>query len=127
MPEPVGSDQRYLPGLDGLRAIAVATVVAYHLGYGWAQGGLLGVSYYRWLFVDILVLPKEKRRAGLGTRVLAAAEQEAARRGCIGVWLVSASFQAPDFYARRGYSVVGRLDDYPPGHAKLFLSKRLVD
>ena len=44
MPEPVGSDQRYLPGLDGLRAIAVAAVVAYHLGYGWAQGGLLGVG-----------------------------------------------------------------------------------
>jgi len=31
MPKPVGKDQRYLPGLDGLRAIAVAVVVAYHL------------------------------------------------------------------------------------------------
>ena len=59
MPEPVGSDQRYLPGLDGLRAIAVAAVVMYHLGYGWAQGGLLGVGVFftlsGYLITDILV------------------------------------------------------------------------
>ena len=58
MPEPVGNDQRYLPGLDGLRAIAVAAVVAYHLGYGWAQGGLLGVGVFftlsGYLITDIL-------------------------------------------------------------------------
>jgi peptidoglycan/LPS O-acetylase OafA/YrhL len=59
MPEPVRSDQKYLPGLDGLRALAVAAVVAYHLGYGWAQGGLLGVSVFftlsGYLITDILV------------------------------------------------------------------------
>jgi peptidoglycan/LPS O-acetylase OafA/YrhL len=59
MPEPVRGDQRYLPGLDGLRAFAVAAVVAYHLGYGWAQGGLLGVGVFftlsGYLITDILV------------------------------------------------------------------------
>ena len=35
------------------------------------------------------------------------------------------AFQPPDFYTKRGYGVFGRLDDYPPGHAKLFLYKRL--
>lgn len=59
MPEPVKRDQKYLPGLDGLRAIAVAVVVAYHLGYGWAQGGLLGVGVFftlsGYLITDILV------------------------------------------------------------------------
>src|ERR1700744_365224 len=59
MPAPVGGDQKYLPGLDGLRAIAVAVVVAYHLGYGWAQGGLLGVGVFftlsGYLITDILV------------------------------------------------------------------------
>jgi peptidoglycan/LPS O-acetylase OafA/YrhL/lysophospholipase L1-like esterase len=48
-----------LPGLDGLRALAVAAVVAYHLGYGWAQGGLLGVGVFftlsGYLITDILV------------------------------------------------------------------------
>jgi peptidoglycan/LPS O-acetylase OafA/YrhL len=59
MPEPVQRDQKYLPGLDGLRALAVAAVVAYHLGYGWAQGGLLGVGIFftlsGYLITDILV------------------------------------------------------------------------
>jgi peptidoglycan/LPS O-acetylase OafA/YrhL len=59
MPEPARSDQKYLPGLDGLRALAVAAVVAYHLGYGWAQGGLLGVGVFftlsGYLITDILV------------------------------------------------------------------------
>jgi peptidoglycan/LPS O-acetylase OafA/YrhL len=59
MPKPVRSDQTYLPGLDGLRALAVAAVVAYHLGYGWAQGGLLGVGVFftlsGYLITDILV------------------------------------------------------------------------
>ncbi len=58
MPQPVRSDQKYLPGLDGLRALAVAAVVAYHLGYGWAQGGLLGVGVFftlsGYLITDIL-------------------------------------------------------------------------
>ena len=59
MPEPVRGGQRYLPGLDGLRALAVAAVVAYHLGFGWAQGGLLGVGVFftlsGYLITDILL------------------------------------------------------------------------
>ncbi len=59
MPQPVRGDQKYLPGLDGLRALAVAAVVVYHLGFGWAQGGLLGVGVFftlsGYLITDILL------------------------------------------------------------------------
>jgi peptidoglycan/LPS O-acetylase OafA/YrhL len=37
---------RYMPGVDGLRAIAVAAVIAYHLGAGWLPGGFLGVDVF---------------------------------------------------------------------------------
>ena len=37
---------RYQPALDGLRAFAVAAVIAYHFGAGWATGGFLGVDAF---------------------------------------------------------------------------------
>jgi peptidoglycan/LPS O-acetylase OafA/YrhL len=46
MPEPIKRNQRYMPGLDGLRAIAVLGVIAYHLKFSWAPGGLLGVGVF---------------------------------------------------------------------------------
>src|SRR4051812_20382433 len=35
-----------MPGVDGLRALAVAAVVAYHAGAGWLPGGFLGVDVF---------------------------------------------------------------------------------
>jgi peptidoglycan/LPS O-acetylase OafA/YrhL len=59
MPRPVRSGQRYMPGLDGLRAIAVLAVIAYHLGLSWAPGGLLGVGIFftlsGYLITDLLL------------------------------------------------------------------------
>jgi predicted N-acetyltransferase YhbS len=89
---------------------------------GLVQGGLLGVSYYRWLFVDIVFLPEHLRGAGLGRRIMQAAEREAVRRDCIGVWLVSFSFQAPDFHRHLGYREFGALD-FPNGHRAILLRK----
>ena len=36
----------YMPGIDGLRALAVATVVLYHGGVSWIPGGFLGVDVF---------------------------------------------------------------------------------
>ena len=59
MPEPVRKGQRYMPGLDGLRALAVLAVIAYHLGLSWAPGGLLGVGVFftlsGYLITDLLL------------------------------------------------------------------------
>ena len=59
MPEPITRGERYMPGLDGLRASAVLAVIFFHLGFGWAPGGLLGVGIFftlsGYLITDILL------------------------------------------------------------------------
>ena len=59
MPEPALRSGRYMPGLDGIRALAVAAVIAYHLGFTWAPGGLLGVGVFftlsGYLITDLLI------------------------------------------------------------------------
>ncbi len=42
----VSGSHRYMPALDGLRALAVAGVVAYHYNFHWANGGYLGVDFF---------------------------------------------------------------------------------
>ena len=43
---PTAVTGRHLPALNGLRALAVIGVVAYHLQLGWASGGYLGVDLF---------------------------------------------------------------------------------
>jgi peptidoglycan/LPS O-acetylase OafA/YrhL len=44
--EPRPSSGSYLPGLDGLRALAVIAVLVYHARPGWLPGGFLGVDLF---------------------------------------------------------------------------------
>lgn len=72
MPRPVeASAGSYLPGLDGLRAVAVIAVVAYHLGAPWMPGGLLGVGVFFTLsgfLITSLLLESWERTGGLELR-----------------------------------------------------------
>jgi peptidoglycan/LPS O-acetylase OafA/YrhL len=56
----------HLAPLDGLRAIAVAAVMAFHTGAGWAVGGFLGVDVFFVLsgFLITVLLVKEWQRRG---------------------------------------------------------------
>ncbi len=59
MPRPVAEGHRYVAGLDGIRALAVLAVIAYHVNAPWARGGMLGVGVFftlsGYLITDLLL------------------------------------------------------------------------
>jgi GNAT superfamily N-acetyltransferase len=71
-------------------------------------------------------IEESQRQRGLGTKLLRAAEQEARRRGCTQIVLMTFSFQAPAFYERNGFEVVVAIDEHPRGHRNLLMRKRLT-
>ena len=92
---------------------------------GSVAGGLLGETHWDWLYITLLWLPEALRGRGHGSQLLALAEEEARRRGARHAYLDTFSFQAPDFYRRHGYEVFGELEDFPTGHRRYYLRKRL--
>jgi len=85
--------------------------------HGWTWGGTG--------FVQAIWVHEKLRGRGLGARVLAAAEAEAVRRGCHQMHLDTHGYQAPGFYRRLGYDVIGELPGWPGDNVRIFLRKRL--
>ena len=90
------------------------------------RGGIVGYTMWNWCFVELLWIDGELRGSGIGTDLLAKAEALAARRGARHIYLDTFSFQGDGFYQRLGYEVFGELDDFPPGHRRMWLKKDLA-
>jgi len=92
---------------------------------GQVVGGLSGRTSFGLLFIDLFFLPKALRGNQLGRKIIEAAEAEAKQRGCSSAVLFTITFQAPEFYERRGYRVLGRVECPPPGHTRICMIKTL--
>ena len=88
-------------------------------------GGLLGGTYWGWMYIDVLWVDENHRKTGIGSKLLAEAEKEAVRRDCHHVHVDTMSWQAPEFYKKHGYGVIGILPDIPSGNQKYLLMKAL--
>jgi GNAT superfamily N-acetyltransferase len=88
-------------------------------------GGLVAETYWGWMYVALLWVSEPHRGKGWGSKLIEAAEAEARKRGVGHVCLDSFTFQAPEFYKKLGYREFGRLNGFPPGHDRVYLTKAL--
>jgi GNAT superfamily N-acetyltransferase len=93
---------------------------------GQVIGGLSAHTYWNWLEIDDFFVPDDLRGKGIGTSLLQTAETRAVSRGVKHCFLSTFEFQARAFYERRGYSVVGKLEGYPPGSTFFWMRKDLA-
>jgi ribosomal protein S18 acetylase RimI-like enzyme len=88
-------------------------------------GGAYGDTRSGWLYLSLLWVDESLRGEGWGKQLLERFENEAIARDCHAAWVDTYGFQAPGFYEKLGYREFGRLDNFPPGSARLFFWKPL--
>ena len=88
-------------------------------------GGVIGATHWDWLYINLMWVREDLRGRGYGQQLLVKAEDEARQRGARHAYLDTFSFQAPGFYQKNGYQVFGELPDFPQGHQRYFLKKKL--
>ncbi|MDD4904103.1 MAG: GNAT family N-acetyltransferase [Candidatus Bipolaricaulis sp.] len=93
---------------------------------GKVVGGIDGLAFGGWVYIKIMWVAPALRNQGHGGRLLAQLEKEAVRLGCRNAHVDTYSFEARPFYQKHGYEVFATLDEFPPGHQKHFLRKRLA-
>lgn len=113
-----------------------ATATGYHDGQsfnavhrdttGVIRAGIFGYTWGGCCYVSYLWVHESLRGLGIGSALLSAAEDHARSRECALMILSTHSFQAPNFYAARGYEPKGVIEDHPVGFASVVLVKKLI-
>jgi GNAT superfamily N-acetyltransferase len=92
---------------------------------GEVVAGICGWTWGDCCELQSLWVEPSLRGRWLGTRLIAAAEAEAAARGCSQTVHFTYAFQAGRLYERSGYELVGRVEGFPSGTDVLWYRKRL--
>ena len=90
------------------------------------MGGITGTIFWYHLHIDFLWVDDSLRGKGYGKELLNQIEKAAMENKCRLILLDTFSFQAPDFYQKFGFEVVGIVEDHPKGYQQYYLEKRLV-
>ena len=107
--------------------------------FGWAQfafealdngkrvGTIVGNRLYDWLYVEYIVVTEAARGEGVGSRLLERAETLARELALEGVALDTFRYQAPAYYAARGYTEHMVIAGKTRERDRIYFQKRLVD
>lgn len=88
-------------------------------------GGVTATMFWHHMHIDFLWVREEHRHSGYGRELMIKTEELAKKKKFRLILLDTFSFQAPDFYQKLGFQIVGVVEDHPKGHNQYFLEKRL--
>ena len=92
---------------------------------GEIAGVIIGRAYYNEVHIGDLIVGKDYRRAGIGSRLVAAVEDAYKGKGYEKIALTTFGFQAPEFYKKLGYDLEFVREDRDPKLSKYFYLKRI--
>ena len=87
-------------------------------------GGVAGRTIYDNFLINVVWVDKAARGTGLGRKLMLQAETESKKRGCTMAQLDTLSFQAPVFYQKLGFEIIGTVPSTAKSPERYFLLKR---
>lgn len=92
---------------------------------GKIMGVITGRAYYNEVHIGDLIVDRNCRRSGLGSKLVYTVEDAYKGKGYTKITLTTFGFQAPGFYKKLGYETEFVREDADPKLNKYFLAKKL--
>ncbi len=86
--------------------------------------GISGRTIYHKFLINVVWVSDEYRGQRLGYQLMKLAEQEAKQQGCKAAQVDTLAFQAPNFYQKCGFEVIGTAPGFDGCPEQYFLFKR---
>ena len=92
---------------------------------GRIAGVITGRAYYNEVHIGDLIVDKDFRKYGVGSKLVAAVENAYKGKGFEKIALTTFGFQAPEFYKKLGYELEFVRNDNDPKLSKYFYLKKI--
>ncbi len=87
--------------------------------------GILTAIFLKSMYVECLWVNSKLRKQRIGSELLESSEKYAKENGCTFIHLDTFSFQAIEFYKKKGYFVFATIDGYPENIKRYYVKKFL--
>lgn len=94
-------------------------------GEGIIRAGIIVSFLWNGMHIDSLWVDDSIRNQGWGTKLMMRVEEEGKKRGCTIAYTDTFSWQGPRFYEKLGYSLCGKLENFPEGNELYYYCKNI--
>ena len=92
---------------------------------GTIVGGVIARRWGQCCEIQQMWVDESQRSSGIGSRLMEQVDAHARDNGCSLIYLETFSFQAPEFYAKHGFTIACQFDGFAEGVSKFIMHKTL--